>query len=40
MTKDGFGLMIGFIGLFAAARDYSLQFIITHTHECPLSRIH
>jgi hypothetical protein len=24
--------MIGFIGLFDTARDYTLQFIITHTH--------
>jgi hypothetical protein len=27
----GFGLMIGFIGLFDAARGYTLQFTITHT---------
>jgi hypothetical protein len=27
----GFWLMIGFIGLFDIARDYSLQFTVTHT---------
>jgi hypothetical protein len=27
----GFGLMIGFVGLFDTARDYSLQFTISHT---------
>jgi hypothetical protein len=27
----GFGLMIGFTGLFDTARDYMLQFTITHT---------
>jgi hypothetical protein len=27
-----FGLMIAFIGLFHTARDYTLQFTITHTY--------
>jgi hypothetical protein len=27
----GFGLMIGFIGLFDTEGDYTLQFTITHT---------
>jgi hypothetical protein len=27
----GFGLMIGFMGLFDTARDCTLQFTITHT---------
>jgi hypothetical protein len=34
--------MIGFIGLFDIALDYTLQLIITHTHThyCPHSRLH
>jgi hypothetical protein len=28
----GFGFMIGFIGLLDTARDYILQFTITHTY--------
>jgi hypothetical protein len=29
--ETGFGLIIGFIGLFDSARDYTLQFTISHT---------
>jgi hypothetical protein len=44
----GFGLMTGFIGLFDTARDYTLQFLHTHTRArthartlwCPQSRLH
>jgi hypothetical protein len=32
VTSCGFGLMLGFIGLFDAALDSTLQFTITHTH--------
>jgi hypothetical protein len=32
-----FGLMTGFIGLFDTARDYTLQFTVTHTHYCPVT---
>jgi hypothetical protein len=28
----GFGWIIGFIGLLDIARDYTLQFTVTHTH--------
>jgi hypothetical protein len=35
----GFGLMIGFIGLFERACDYTLQFTITHTHSIIHSHI-
>jgi hypothetical protein len=28
----GFGLMIGFIGLFDTAHDCTLQLTVTHTH--------
>jgi hypothetical protein len=27
----GFGLVVGFIGLFDTARDYTLQVTVTHT---------
>jgi hypothetical protein len=27
----GFGFVAGFIGLFGTARDYTVQFVITHT---------
>jgi hypothetical protein len=30
--KRGFGLVIGFNGLFDTARDYILQFTVIHTH--------
>jgi hypothetical protein len=32
VTIDSFGLMIEFMELFDTARDYALQFTITHTH--------
>jgi hypothetical protein len=37
-----FVLMTEFIGLFDTARDYTLQFIIKHTHiyQCPQSHLH
>jgi hypothetical protein len=38
----GFGLMIGFIGLFYTARDYTLRFTITHarTHRHAHTGVH
>jgi hypothetical protein len=32
VTIDGFGLVIGFIGLFETARDYILQYSVSHPH--------
>jgi hypothetical protein len=36
----GFGLMVGYIGFFDTARDYSLQFIITHTRARVRTSVH
>jgi hypothetical protein len=40
-VQTGFGLMIGFTGLFDTARNYILQCITTHTptYWCPQSRL-
>jgi hypothetical protein len=37
--QTGFGLMIGFIGLFDTARDYNLQFTVMHIHTIVHSRV-
>jgi hypothetical protein len=46
LLRDGvrlltsFGLVIGFIGLFDRARDYTLQFSVTHTHTHTHTSVH